>query len=234
MTFEPAPPLVTFDRLEKSYREGARTIQALPPVSGRFMAGESTALVGRSGSGKTTLLNLLSGIDRPDAGTAAIDGTEIIALSEEERTLFRRRHIGFIFQFFNLLPTLTVRENVRFPLELLATPRKEAEARVEDLLGRVGLQDRLDAFPDRLSGGERQRAAIARALAHRPRLLLADEPTGALDPETGEGVMALLVETVRKEGGALVLVTHSQRLARRADRVLFLSPHGLSPEESTA
>lgn len=234
MSSTPTSPLVTFDRLEKSYREGARTIQALPPVSGSFSAGESTALVGRSGSGKTTLLNLLSGIDRPDGGIATIAGTGIIALSEEERTLFRRRHIGFIFQFFNLLPTLTVRENVRLPLELLGLPAGEAAARVEEILERVGLRERLDAFPDRLSGGERQRAAIARALAHRPRLLLADEPTGALDPETGERVMALLLETVRDEGGALVLVTHSQRLAQQADRVLFLTPHGLSPEEGAA
>ncbi|MBW3535795.1 MAG: ABC transporter ATP-binding protein [Gemmatimonadetes bacterium] len=184
--------------------------------------GESVALLGPSGSGKSTLLNLVSGIDRPDRGRVVVDGTDLTALSERERTLFRRRHIGFVFQLFNLIPTLTVLENLLLPLELKGKVGSAERARAGGLLDDVGLADREDAFPDRLSGGERQRVAVARALVHEPLLVLADEPTGNLDAAAGARVADLLDDLVRRRGATLLTVTHSPELAARADRVLGL------------
>jgi putative ABC transport system ATP-binding protein len=206
--------------VSKAYDEGDRRREVLCDLTLDVADGEVVALVGRSGSGKSTLLNIIAGIDRPSAGTISVDGQRVSALSERERTLFRRRRLGFVFQFFNLLPTLTVEENVRLPLELVG--RGAERAPVERLLAAVGLADRAGTFPDRLSGGEQQRVALARALAHDPALVLADEPTGALDSDTGRTVLALLLELARAKGRTVILVTHSQEVARAADRVLVL------------
>lgn len=214
--------LVELDRVTKRYREGAALREVLSGCNAAIDAGERVALVGSSGSGKSTLLNLISGIDRPDAGTVRVAGTALTDLSETDRTVFRRRHIGFVFQFFNLLPTLTVLENVLLPLELIGRADEAGRHRVGELLARVGMADRAADFPERLSGGEQQRVAICRALAHRPALVLADEPTGALDRHTGERVLDLLFELSNQENMTLLLVTHSDRVAERADRVLNL------------
>ena len=190
-----------------------------------FQAGEITAILGKSGSGKSTLLNLISGIDAPDSGQIWVDGQDLTALSERERTFFRRARIGFVFQFFNLIPTLTVGENVSLPLELNHVPRPQAQQRAQTLLDEVGLLDRWNTFPEKLSGGEQQRVALARALVHGPLLILADEPTGNLDEETGAQVMSLLTRLAREQNRTLLLVTHSVEAAAPADRVLRLS-HG--------
>ena len=215
-----------FIRLEdlcKSFQEGPHVRSVLRGVSGSFARGESVAIVGQSGSGKSTLLNLISGIDYTDCGAIWLDGQDLTSLDERERTLFRRHHIGFIFQFFNLLPTLTVRENVTLPLELNGINGAAAHQRMQALLDAVGLGDRGDTFPDRLSGGEQQRVAIARALVHDPRLVLADEPTGNLDEETGHQILTLLDRLTRRAGKNLILVTHSVDAAAYADRTLYLS-----------
>ena len=216
---ETAPPLVRLHGVGKSYTEGGRVLPILEHLEGSFSDGQLTAVIGRSGSGKTTLLNLISGIDRPTEGEIHIGDTCLTGLDEARRTLFRRRHIGFIFQFFNLIPTLTVLENVLFPLELNRMADAEGRAWAVNLLERVGLAARRDTFPDRLSGGERQRVAIARALVHRPTLLLADEPTGNLDQETGRLVLELMTGLVRSEKLTMIMVTHSMAFAHQADRV---------------
>jgi putative ABC transport system ATP-binding protein len=210
------------ERLSKSFREGPHTRSVLRDVNAVFAKGESVAVVGQSGSGKSTLLNLISGIDDADGGAIWLDGQNLTALEERQRTLFRRRHIGFVFQFFNLLPTLTVWENVILPLELNGINGTDAGQRVQSLLDAVGLGDRGDTFPDRLSGGEQQRIAIARALVHDPRLVLADEPTGNLDEDTGCQVLTLLDRLTRRAGKNLILVTHSPDAAAYADRILYL------------
>lgn len=216
------PPLLRLEKLAKSYREGESCRTIFSGLDASIAAGEKVALLGRSGSGKSTLLNLISGIDQPDSGEVVIDGTPLHRLSEHQRTLFRRNHIGFIFQFFNLIPTLTVLENLLLPLELKGCLNAAAHGQARELLAGVGLADRCESFPDRLSGGEQQRIAIARALIHRPKLLLADEPTGNLDADTGGRVLDLLEALLRQVGGTLVVVTHSAEVARRADRVLTI------------
>lgn len=222
----PAPALIRLRGLSKVYHEGGVERTVLDALDRDFRAGEYVCLLGRSGSGKTTLLNLIAGIDAPSAGSveiAAPGGGALVALtalSEQGRTHFRRRHIGFVFQFFNLIPTLTAAENVALPLEL--NGMRDANARAAHLLERVGLGDRLDAWPDALSGGEQQRVAIARALAHDPLLILADEPTGNLDDETGRAVLALLLELTRDAGKTLLMATHAAEVAALADRVLHL------------
>ncbi|MBF0370277.1 MAG: ABC transporter ATP-binding protein [Magnetococcales bacterium] len=222
-------PLVHLANLSKEYREGGRTLRVLDGVGCRLDPGTFTAIIGRSGSGKTTLLNLLSGIDTPSRGEVIIGGRDLTHLNEEQRTLFRRHHIGIIFQFFNLIPTLTVAENIRFPLELSGASRERIENLPGEYLQRVGLDDRADTFPDHLSGGEKQRVAIVRALIHRPTLLLADEPTGNLDQETGRQVAQLLAGLVREEGLTLVMATHSLQLARQADQIFTLHRGQLMP-----
>lgn len=185
-------------------------------------AGESLAILGRSGSGKSTLLNLLAGIDRPASGSIRLQGSELVGLDETELTLVRRRSIGFVYQFFNLVPGLTLSENIALPLELNGVAEPERGRRVAEMLQAVDLPGRGDAFPEEISGGEQQRVALARALAHRPALLLADEPTGNLDAETGNRVLELLLALGRSDGHGLLLVTHSRAVASRADRRLVL------------
>jgi putative ABC transport system ATP-binding protein len=189
----------------------------LDSVSLDIEQGEFFVLLGKSGSGKSTLLNLVSGIDTADSGSIVIDDTDITKLNDRQLTLFRRDRIGIIFQFFNLIPTLTVLENVLLPLELSGSHDGEVKAR--HLLGRVGLADRANTFPDKLSGGEQQRVAIARALIKEPALIIADEPTGNLDEETGDQVLALLLELTRDSGRTLVMATHNAEVVAMADRV---------------
>lgn len=214
-----------FQDLTKSYYEGDLQRIVLQNAHAEFQPGEMTAIIGKSGSGKSTLLNLISGIDVSDSGQIWVDGRDLASLPERERTLFRRARIGFIFQFFNLIPTLTVGENISLPLELNRFPRAQAQKKAKDLLDSVGLVDRWATFPEKLSGGEQQRVAIARALVHDPLLILADEPTGNLDEETGAQVMSLLAKLTREQGRTLLMVTHSTEAASYADRVLRLS-HG--------
>ncbi len=206
----------------------------LTDVSLTIAPGELVALVGRSGSGKSTLLNLVAALDRPTAGAVEVSGIDLGQLPERARTEFRRRHIGFVFQFFNLLPTLTVEENVLLPLELVGRGRDPAaRAEARRLLAAVELADRGATFPDRLSGGEQQRVAVARALVHDPVLVLADEPTGALDDETGRKVMSLFTTLAKQKGKSVLLVSHSPEVARAADRVLVLE-NGRVREEAGA
>ncbi len=215
-TSDPEAALL-LEGVRKGFTEGGRYHPVLEDLELVVESGSIAALLGPSGSGKSTLLNLVSGIDRPDAGSIQVAGVELPTLSERDRTLFRRKQIGFVFQFFNLIPTLTVEENLLLPMELAGTTSDEDRERVRGLLDRVGLGDRAGAWPDRLSGGEQQRIAVARALAHRPALVLADEPTGNLDRSTGERVLDLLEELVRDTGTTLVMVTHSESAATRAD-----------------
>lgn len=218
------------ENLSKSFYEGETRRVVLEDVHYDFEAGRFFAIVGKSGSGKSTLLNLISGIDLPEQGAIWVDGRNLTALDERERTLFRRAAIGFVFQFFNLIPTLTVGENVLLPLELNRVPRQEARRRAEAMLEYVGLADRWHTFPEKLSGGEQQRVALARALVHDPPLILADEPTGNLDDETGAQVLDLLARLARERRHTLLMVTHSAEAASYADRVLRLS-HGRLLEE---
>jgi putative ABC transport system ATP-binding protein len=217
--------MLAVDNLAKVYWSGSTRQVVFERLTFSVRKAETVALLGASGSGKTTLLNLISGIDSPDSGTVSLDGVDVHALAEPERTLLRRRHIGFVFQFFNLIQTLTVGENIALPLELLGVAHAATQQRTADLLEAVGLGGLEQRFPETLSGGEQQRAAIARALAHRPALLLADEPTGNLDEDTAGRVIELLSGLARQEGTTLLLVTHSTRIAEAADRVLRLS-HG--------
>ena len=221
---------IQLDNLTRSYTEGEREHVVLDGVSADFLRGESVAIRGRSGSGKSTLLNLVAGIDAPDTGHVAVAGHDLTTMSERERTLFRRRHIGFVYQAFNLVPTLTVADNIRLVLELNEVAPSDADMRIAELLEAVGLADRATSYPDVLSGGEQQRVAIARALSHRPAVLLADEPTGNLDDATAEGVLALLDTLIRKNGGTMLVATHSARVAELCDRVLEL--HNGALEES--
>jgi len=214
--------LVRLDRVSKAYAEGELRRHVLRETSALFAPGELVAIRGRSGSGKSTLLNLVAGIDSPSSGDVFVDGACVNRLSSRERTLLRRERMGFVFQFFNLIPTLSVIENVMLPAELAGRGAASARERALGLLERVGLAGRADGFPDRLSGGEQQRVALARALVQEPRLVLADEPTGNLDDHTGEAVLDLLEGLVRAEGRTLLLVTHSREVAARADRELTI------------
>jgi len=213
------PVLVRLDRVTKDYSEGRELRRVLKDASLSVAEGEFVAIRGRSGSGKSTVLNLVAGIDRPTSGEVYFGETALGRLSSHERTLLRRDQIGFVLQFFNLIPTLRVLENVLLPAELAGL---DARARALELLERFGLTDRQGAFPDRLSGGEQQRVAIARALVRDPRLVLADEPTGNLDDATGASVMQLLDSATRGAGKTLLLVTHSRELAALADRELTI------------
>ncbi len=215
-------PLVQLSGLTKVYQEGEQSRVVLTDVHATVQRGELAVLLGPSGSGKSTLLNLISGVDLPTSGNVVIDSTNLTALTEKKRTLFRRKHIGLVFQFFNLIATLTVEENLLLPLSLNGITGKEAKERAMDLLASVGLADRAGSFPDRLSGGEQQRVAIARALSHDPLLVLADEPTGNLDAETGQQIMSLLEQLVRKRGKTAIVVTHRTDVARLADRVFTI------------
>ena len=228
----PPDPIIRLERVSKHYTEGAETRHVLDEASVSFAKGELVAVRGRSGSGKSTLLNLVGGIDSPSAGEVWVAGTCLSRLSPAERTLFRRDHLGFVFQFFNLIPTLRVLENVQLPAELRGLSSDDAAERARVRLGEVGLSDREESFPDRLSSGEQQRVAIARALVQDPRILLADEPTGNLDDATGEMVMDLLDRVTRGTGRTLVVVTHSAQVASRADRVFTIEDGHVVPLSS--
>jgi putative ABC transport system ATP-binding protein len=205
--------------LAKSYRSGGRELTVLKNITFLLESGGFLAIAGPSGSGKTTLLGLLAGLDRPTAGRVVLDGQDLTELDEDQRSLLRGQKVGFVFQSFQLIPTLTARENVQVPLELRG---EEAEQRADELLERVGLAGRGHHYPAQLSGGEQQRVALARAFSHRPRILFADEPTGNLDAATGASVIDLMVELNRELATTLVLVTHDADLASRAHRVLRL------------
>ena len=207
--------------LTKEYHSGARPLIVLRDVSFAVPQGAYVAIVGPSGSGKTTLLGLLAGLDTPSAGTVVLDETDLGTLDEDARARLRGEKVGFIFQSFQLIPTLTALENVTVPLELRG--ERDAVPRATELLVRVGLADRLDHFPNQLSGGEQQRVAIARAFVNRPRILFADEPTGNLDGATGARIVALLEELNRESGSTVVMVTHDRELAARAGRVIRLA-----------
>jgi putative ABC transport system ATP-binding protein len=216
------PPVLAARHLTKTFDSGGRPLTVLDDVSLDVAAGETVAIIGPSGSGKTTLLGLCAGLDRPTSGTVALVGEEIGAMSEDERAAMRVRAVGFVFQSFRLLPTLTALENVTVPLELRGEGGRQAAEAAAALLARVGLGDRLDHYPQQLSGGEQQRVALARAFVHRPRLLFADEPTGNLDGETSARVQDLLFELNREAGTALVVVTHDAELAARCERTIRL------------
>ena len=227
-------PLVEVTNLGKSFEEGGSTRFVLEDVNFRVEKGAFVVMFGRSGSGKSTLLNVVSGIDLPTAGTVAIGGTNLTALSEQERTLFRRQHIGFVFQAYNLIPTLTVKENVLLPLDL---NNRMARHDVEEALGfltQVGLGDRMDSYPDLLSGGEQQRVAIARALAHNPMLILADEPTGNLDDDTANQVLEVFDTLVRKMGKTTLVATHDRSMAAMADQIFTLQGGQIAAENAGA
>ena len=221
-----APPstngaVVTAQALNRRYGEGDASVDALRGVSVDIARGQLTAVMGPSGSGKSTLMHILAGLDRPTAGTVSIAGTNIGELSDTQLTTLRRDHIGFIFQFFNLLPMLTARENVVLPLSLAG--KKPDDAWVEELTTKVGLQGRLSHRPSELSGGQQQRVAIARAIVSRPTVMFADEPTGNLDSTTGAEILDLLRRSVTELGQTTVMVTHDAHAAAIADRVLFLA-----------
>src|ERR687886_2740271 len=207
--------------LTKEYRSGDHRLTVLRDVSFSLAQGAFVAIVGPSGSGKTTLLGLLAGLDTPTRGTVLLDGADLSTMDEDARARLRGEKVGFVFQTFQLIPTLTAAENVQVPLELRGD--SGAAARARDLLVRVGLADRLHHFPSQLSGGEQQRVAIARAFSNAPRILFADEPTGNLDTETGARIVELLESLNRESGATVVLVTHDQALAARAQRVIRLS-----------
>ena len=216
------PVKIQLRGLTRLFREGEHVHNVLDGVDLDIRRGETVALRGRSGSGKSTLLNLIGGIDAPDAGSVTVAGIDLTRLAERERTLFRRKHIGFVYQSFNLVPTLNVADNIRLVLELNKVPAAQASARIAELLASVGLGNRAESYPDVLSGGEQQRVAIARALAHEPAVLLADEPTGNLDDASAEGVLGLLDKLVRDSSHTMLIATHSQHVASLCDRVLEL------------
>lgn len=209
------------DRLEKTYSSGARSLTVLTDVTFRVEEGEFVAVLGPSGSGKSTLLGLLAGLDAPSRGSVQVAGTDLGRLTEDGRARFRRDNIGFVFQSFQLIPSLTAQENVQVPLELRGDSGAASAAAA--LLGRVGLGDRRHHFPTQLSGGEQQRVALARAFVHSPRILFADEPTGNLDAATGQSIIELMGELNRERGATLVLVTHDLELARHARRTIRLA-----------
>ena len=213
---------IQLNKLTKSYQEGTKSRSVLNELQLSVQEGEMIVLLGRSGSGKSTLLNLVSGIDKPDSGEVIIGETNLAELDEKNRTLFRRKNIGFIFQSFNLISTLTAHENVLLPLKLKGDSDDSATQRASQYLEEVGLGDRGDSYPDRLSGGEQQRVAIARALAHAPMLILADEPTGNLDYETGKTILDMLQKLVRDNGRTIIIATHDRDICKIADRVVEL------------
>lgn len=222
-------PVMHLQGVHKTYRLGAHVIAALQGVDLAVQRGELLALTGPSGSGKSTILNLCGLIDAADAGTIALDGQDTRALSEDQRTLLRRDALGFVFQSFNLVPVMTVAENVDYPLFLTGVPLHERRARVAAQLQAVGLQDHAHHRPDALSGGQRQRVAIARALIKRPRLVIADEPTASLDSRTADQVLELMRDCCHAEGAAFVIATHDSRLTQRCDRVVALLDGRIAP-----
>jgi putative ABC transport system ATP-binding protein len=217
-----AAPLVEVRGISRTFGGGHTAVSALRDVSASIEAGQLTALIGRSGSGKTTLLNVIGGLDRPTEGTVRVAGHDVTAMSDKERTAFRRSTVAFIFQSFGLIPILSAAENAGVPLRIAGAPVREREERVSLMLSLVGLADHARQRPNELSGGQQQRVAIARALAGRPKLLIADEPTGQLDSQTGRQIMRLLRTVVRSEGITALVATHDPVLIDLADRTLRL------------
>jgi putative ABC transport system ATP-binding protein len=215
-------PVLSARNLKKNYRLGALEVKALDSVNFSIEKGEFVAIMGPSGSGKSTMLHLLGGLDRPTDGEVTVAGHQISVLSDRQVTLVRRRNIGFVFQFFNLLPTLTAEENILLPLIIDGRKIEQYRQRLVDMLALVGLTDRRHHKPDQLSGGEQQRVALARALITEPAILLADEPTGNLDSKTGTAIMELLCRSCKDLDQAAIMVTHDPRAAAYADRVVFL------------
>ncbi len=217
------PSSIRLDRVARHYHMGESVIRAVDDVSLSVQPGEFLALLGSSGSGKSTLLNLIAGLDRPTSGAVIANGQDLSKMSSLDLARYRRQTVGMVFQSFNLLPRMTLEENVELPLRLAEVDRSERGARVREALGRVGLDKRASHRPSELSGGEQQRNAIARALVNRPKILLADEPTGNLDSSTGESILALLREIQRNPGMTIVMVTHERALAERfADRLAVM------------
>lgn len=212
--------ILKIEKLNKSYQSGSKKVKVLEDISFEVEKGQTFAIVGPSGSGKTTLLGLCAGLDYSDSGKVSIDGIDLSQLNEDERAALRNDKIGFVFQNFQLIPTLTALENVAVPIEL--KNGKNAVARSRELLEKVGLGDRFDHYPSQLSGGEQQRVALARAFSNEPELLFADEPTGNLDSETGSKVIELLLELNRISNTTLVIVTHDMELAKKTDHILQL------------
>lgn len=225
--------MIELKRVWKIFLNGRREVVALRELSLRVSRGETVAIVGPSGSGKSTLLNLIGGLDRPSRGEILLEGRSLAGLDDDGLARLRREKIGFVFQFFHLLPTLTCVENVALPLHLRGWPRRQAEARARELLGLVGLGARLDHLPDELSGGERQRTAIARALAASPPILLADEPTGNLDSRTGEEILTLLGELHARLGTTMLIVTHDAQVARSCARIVALRDGEIVSDSAT-
>lgn len=215
-------PVLRLEQLTKQFYEGVLQRAIFSDINLDILSGQFSILTGPSGSGKSTLLNLISGIEPPTSGKIIVDGTELTALSEKRRTLFRRHQVGMVFQSFNLIPTLSVSENLMLPLDLTGVSRKEAKLRVIETLDRVGLADRSNSFPEQLSGGEQQRVAITRALVHDPTLVLADEPTGNLDSDNAHQIMGIFKNLVKDEGKTLIVVTHRSDMEPLADRVFHL------------
>ena len=218
---KPGTAVVVADAVTRRYGAGDTAVDALKGVSLEVGQGKLTAVMGPSGSGKSTLMHILAGLDKPTTGTVQIDGTEITTLKDSDLTKLRRKHIGFVFQFFNLLPMLTAEENITLPLSIAGT--KPDEEFFRDLIEKVGLKDRLHHRPSELSGGQQQRVAIARALVSQPTVLFADEPTGNLDSATGSEILTLMRDSVDSYGQTTVMVTHEPRAAAIADRILFLA-----------
>jgi len=215
-------PVLRLEQLTKQFYEGVLQRAIFSDINLDILSGQFSILTGPSGSGKSTLLNLISGIEPPTSGKIIVDGIELTALSEKRRTLFRRHQVGMVFQSFNLIPTLSVSENLMLPLDLTGVSRKEAKLRVIETLDRVGLADRSNSFPEQLSGGEQQRVAITRALVHDPTLVLADEPTGNLDSDNAHQIMGIFKNLVKDEGKTLIVVTHRSDMEPLADRVFHL------------
>jgi putative ABC transport system ATP-binding protein len=224
--------ILNVTNLEKTYKSGEKELKVLDDISFSIQTGDTFAIVGPSGSGKTTLLGLCAGLDQSDHGEIELCGTKINSLNEDERALLRNREVGFIFQDFQLLPTLTALENVTVPLELRGIKRPDKIAK--DLLEKVGLADRYDHYPSQLSGGEQQRVALARAFSNKPRILFADEPTGNLDAETSEKVVQLLFALNKEAGTTLVIVTHDMDLAKMTKRILRLQRGKIMKEQSVS
>jgi putative ABC transport system ATP-binding protein len=220
--------MIRAEALTKEYRSGGQTLAVLKDINFEIAAGDLVAVVGPSGSGKTTLLGLMAGLDRPTRGRVVVDGQDLSLTSEDDLARFRAERVGFVFQSFHLIPTLTAKENVQVPLELRG---EEAERRANELLTRVGLDGRGHHYPAQLSGGEQQRVALARAFCNRPRILFADEPTGNLDAETGARVVDIMLELNRELGTTTVLVTHDLALARKARRIIRLSDGQIVSDE---
>ncbi|MDG2090854.1 MAG: ABC transporter ATP-binding protein [Gammaproteobacteria bacterium] len=223
---------ICLEHLNRFYDEAGSKHMVLQDVSVKIAKGESVALLGRSGSGKSTLLNLISGIDMPDAGSVKVDGLDLTALNEHKRTLFRREHIGFIYQFFNLVPSLTAQENIEFTLELNGVEQNEILTRVTALMEELEITDKAERYPAQLSGGEQQRVAIARALIHQPKIVLADEPTGNLDARTGQSILQIMHRLLKEHNSTLLLVTHSLEVANSADRTITLEDGYLQERDS--